>query len=407
MLYEWRVEAWVLAEFGLPLESRMMRSTLMMMLTLGLMAGALFAQTPTPKKTAPATGPAAGPAAAPAAGPAVVAGATTLHLPPKMPAVAATVGKATISGDEINRMVRENAGRAQYALSRAKPTQRARYATVLQMRITQMPLQLCSEMIFQELLAGYLDANKIKCTSKDIQDVEKALAEKAKREGMPVAQLKKHAGLTARTIKNSARARRMQLDVTGNDKLVRFIRDHKNYFDGSKVGVRHILIRCSPVTGSLAQKAALAKGEKIAKTLRAKTVTFEKAAGQHSECDSKAKGGELPPFSFSQMTASFATAAFDAKVGSIVGPIRTKQGFHVLRVDQRMIGRRPVDSLDPQVRDIARQAILGLVEVAVLNEALTVPVKIYATPKPKPAPAQTSPPKKSKPPATKAKASRP
>lgn len=63
---------------------------------------------------------------------------------------------------------------------------------------------------------------------------------------------------------------------------------------------------------------------------------FAELARKHSQCPSGKRGGDLGWFGKGQMVAEFETAAFGAAAGSVVGPVKTQFGWHLIRVlDQR------------------------------------------------------------------------
>ncbi|NOR46034.1 MAG: hypothetical protein GQ534_10665 [Candidatus Delongbacteria bacterium] len=61
-------------------------------------------------------------------------------------------------------------------------------------------------------------------------------------------------------------------------------------------------------------------------------MAFETVAKNYSEDGSASKGGDLGFFGKGQMVPEFEEAAFNAKVGEIVGPVQTKFGYHIIRV---------------------------------------------------------------------------
>jgi len=63
---------------------------------------------------------------------------------------------------------------------------------------------------------------------------------------------------------------------------------------------------------------------------------FGELATRHSECPSGKRGGDLGWFGRGQMVREFEEAAFQGKKGAIVGPIKTKFGWHLIKVmDQK------------------------------------------------------------------------
>jgi len=60
--------------------------------------------------------------------------------------------------------------------------------------------------------------------------------------------------------------------------------------------------------------------------------SFESLAKEFSECPSKKRGGDLGYFGRGMMVKEFEKAAFDAERGSVVGPIKTQFGWHVIKV---------------------------------------------------------------------------
>lgn len=97
----------------------------------------------------------------------------------------------------------------------------------------------------------------------------------------------------------------------------------ENFKKPETVHAKHILVEEED-----ACKAVLAEiqnGEK----------TFEDAAKACSTCPSGAEGGDLGEFGRGQMVKEFEDAAFAAEVGTIVGPVKTQFGFHLIKVEAK------------------------------------------------------------------------
>ena len=58
---------------------------------------------------------------------------------------------------------------------------------------------------------------------------------------------------------------------------------------------------------------------------------FHNLASRFSKCTSGQAGGYLGFFNKGKMVKEFEDAAFAAKVGELVGPVRTQFGFHIIK----------------------------------------------------------------------------
>lgn len=119
-----------------------------------------------------------------------------------------------------------------------------------------------------------------------------------------------------------------------------FVADEKNksrlqgIFNSRKAGLdqkeevlaSHILLK----TTATNEKEVLKKITDLSKKVNTKN--FASMAKKHSEGPSNKKGGDLNWFGKGRMVPSFENAAFGAKKSSIVGPIKTKFGYHLIWV---------------------------------------------------------------------------
>jgi peptidyl-prolyl cis-trans isomerase D len=109
-----------------------------------------------------------------------------------------------------------------------------------------------------------------------------------------------------------------------------------DYKHPAQVRARHILIRVSSDAPDDEVEKARVEAKRLAAEARKRGADFAALAREHSQDAATApKGGELGWFSADQMIEPFAKAAFGAKPGEIVGPVRTKFGWHVIRVEEK------------------------------------------------------------------------
>ncbi|MHA1721223.1 MAG: peptidylprolyl isomerase [Promethearchaeota archaeon] len=87
---------------------------------------------------------------------------------------------------------------------------------------------------------------------------------------------------------------------------------------GGKLAASHILVKKL----SLAQQIRddITAGKK-----------FEELARKYSECPSKKRGGNLGEFGKEKMIPEFWNACVKLKVGQISEPVKTSQGYHIIK----------------------------------------------------------------------------
>ena len=86
----------------------------------------------------------------------------------------------------------------------------------------------------------------------------------------------------------------------------------------SQVRASHILVADLNTAVTLKQK--IAEGS-----------DFGQLASQHSSCPSGRNGGDLGMFGRGMMVKPFEDAAFDSDVGTVVGPVQTQFGYHLVK----------------------------------------------------------------------------
>ncbi|MGI5965014.1 MAG: peptidylprolyl isomerase [Candidatus Methanomethylophilaceae archaeon] len=87
----------------------------------------------------------------------------------------------------------------------------------------------------------------------------------------------------------------------------------------AKANAAHILVGSENDARKIMER--LEKGEE-----------FAALAKRFSKCPSKNKGGDLGWFSKGQMVKEFEDAVFSSKKGSVVGPVKTEFGWHIIYV---------------------------------------------------------------------------
>ena len=107
----------------------------------------------------------------------------------------------------------------------------------------------------------------------------------------------------------------------------------------------HILVRDAALAADL--KAQLDAGG-----------DFSALAAEHSiDPGSKDKGGDLGWFQRERMLPEVADAAFAGAEGNVIGPVESRVGFHIIRVDGRR-DSRPLDEVRGELEESVKAAAL-------------------------------------------------
>ena len=102
-----------------------------------------------------------------------------------------------------------------------------------------------------------------------------------------------------------------------------------------RVKVSHILVRVDKAAPQDQVDAAKAKIDGYLTEIKG-GLDFAEAAKKYSEDTGSAEaGGSLDAFANGEMVPEFSKAAFEGKVGDIVGPIRTDFGWHIIKIESK------------------------------------------------------------------------
>ncbi len=113
------------------------------------------------------------------------------------------------------------------------------------------------------------------------------------------------------------------IEVTDEEAKEYYEANKSQFEKGATVSAKHILVKEEDECNSIL--AAINAGEK----------TFEEAAKESSTCPSGQQGGSLGEFGKGQMVKEFEDAAFGAEIGTVVGPVKTQFGYHLIMVDAK------------------------------------------------------------------------
>ena len=116
-------------------------------------------------------------------------------------------------------------------------------------------------------------------------------------------------------------------------------KNERFYVEKAGTKASHILVKVEEKASKEQEAAALAKIKEIQKLIKAGK-DFAEIAKKKSEGPSAPKGGDLGYFGKGQMVKAFEEAAFKMKKDEISGPVRTRFGFHIIKVTDRREERK-------------------------------------------------------------------
>ena len=118
----------------------------------------------------------------------------------------------------------------------------------------------------------------------------------------------------------------------------KYYTEHKNRYSTDTVHAQHILVADETKARQLLAKA------------KEPGVDFQELAEKNSKDPSvKNNRGDLGFFGRDKMVPEFTEPAFEAKEGSVIGPIKTQYGYHVIKVLEKKTGKA-LDYADVEYR---------------------------------------------------------
>lgn len=166
------------------------------------------------------------------------------------------------------------------------------------------------------------------------------------------------------------------------------------------VQAQHVLVKVE-ATADAATKAAKKKAAEAALARVNKGEAFEKVAQEVSDDPgSKARGGELPPFSKGQMTPNFEKVAFATAAGKTSAVFETPFGFHFLKVKAKEAAKNlKLEDVKNEILSHLKRLKQGEATRLLLEDLRKdAAVKILLPPPPAPAPVTATTPPVSAPP---------
>lgn len=143
----------------------------------------------------------------------------------------------------------------------------------------------------------------------------------------------------------------VQVTVAEQDILDYYESNPEKFENPKTVQARHILIKVDPDATPEEVESARQRADDVFK-MAEDGQDFAALARQYSEGPTKTKGGDLGTFRRETMVEPFADKAFSMKAGEISEPVRTRFGWHIIKVEK--VNPAKTLSLDEAREDIQK-----------------------------------------------------
>lgn len=145
---------------------------------------------------------------------------------------------------------------------------------------------------------------------------------------------------------------RSKVKVSEEDIKAEYQRAAKAESEDAEVHARHILVQVAAKATPEQIEAARKKAVALMEEAKVPNTDFAALAKKKSEGPSKDDGGDLGFFRRGVMVPEFERAAFTLPIGGVSDPIRTKFGWHVIKVEERRaLAVKPYEELKDGLRE--------------------------------------------------------
>ncbi|HXH93285.1 MAG TPA: peptidylprolyl isomerase [Thermoanaerobaculia bacterium] len=182
-------------------------------------------------------------------------------------------------------------------------------------------------------------------TDKDFED-------SLRKSGMSRADMEARLHDTILTNKVFGRELRSREDLTDKELRDRYDREKERYRLPERARLREIIV----IKPDDPTKVEAARERATALAAQSRTGDFAKLATTSSDSGTKEKGGDLGEVARGELLPDLDKAVFNAQSGAVLGPIETKSGWHILKVEARLPSEVPAfESVKDRLRKDASE----------------------------------------------------
>lgn len=221
--------------------------------------------------------------------------------------------------------------------------------------------QLVDELINELLIKDRADRLNLSVTPNEINEAIVRLKQQyniqsdeqfeasLRQSGMSRADMEARLRDTLITQKVFSRELRNRAELDDSELRERYNREKEQYRLPERARLREIVI-VKPDNAAEVD-AARQRVTAAAEAVRAAGADFAKVAAEVSESGTKEKGGDLGEIAKGELLPDLDAAVFAAQSGAVIGPIETRSGWHILKVEQRLPSEVPAfESIKDRLR---------------------------------------------------------
>lgn len=205
---------------------------------------------------------------------------------------------------------------------------------------------LLHEMINELLIKDRADRLGLTVSDKEVQQAverlkkqyniqsEEQFEKSIEQSGLSRQQLESRLRDTLLTNKLFARELRPRADLTDKDLRIRYEKEKERYRLPDRAKLREIVIMFPQGADQATRDEIKKRADEVAEMAK-KGENFASLVARYSDAPSKQNGGLLGIVNKGDLQADMDAAVFSAKPGTVVGPIESKVGYHILLVEER------------------------------------------------------------------------
>lgn len=234
-------------------------------------------------------------------------------------------------------------------------------------RVENFRKTLLDDMLSELLLKDRADRLGLAISDAEVKDATKRLMaqyglktdeefeDSLKKSGLTRPEMEARLRDTLLTNKVFSRELRSRSEMTDKELRDKYAREKESYRLPERATVREIIVLIPEAPSASAVDALRERAAQAATRAKAGE-DFAKLVAEYSDAPSKERGGDIGVVNRGELLDALDQAVFNADAGTIAGPIETRFGFHILKIEQRLPSEVPsFDTLKEQLRQDASE----------------------------------------------------